>query len=118
MKQFKKGLALVSIVLLFGSCATISNLSTFDSGASLSSGNYNYVKTVSAERSSNLLFGVIGGSDHSQKAIDDLRSKANLKNNQALANVSVVKTIHYGIFFVTHTVKVTADVVYFTPESE
>lgn len=116
MKRLKKTLALVCVVLLFGSCATMSNLSSFDSGVSLSSGNYYYVKTVSAERTSSLLFGVLGGTDHSQKAIDDLRKNANLEKNQALANVSVVKTTRYSLFFVKYTVKVTADVVRFETE--
>ena len=113
MKRFKKYLALVSIVLLFASCSVISDVAAFDSGTSTSSANFKYVKTVKGEATSTYLLG-LGGSNHSQKAMDELKKNANLQANQALSNVSVVKTVKYSLF-PTRKVTITADVIEFIP---
>ena len=113
MKRLKQYLALVSVVLLFASCAVISDLSAFDSGTALSSANFKYVKSVQGEASSTSFLG-LGGGNNSQRAMDELKRNANLQANQALSNVSVVKNVTYSLL-ITRKVTITADVIEFIP---
>ena len=95
----------------------MSNLTAIDTGTALSSANYHYVKTVEGTAYSAYLLGLFGG-DNARDAIIDAKAKAQLKNNQALANVAVVNKTQFLLFglIIKVTTTITADVVEFEQE--
>ncbi len=115
-KQMKRLLLiLIPVIMCFAasSCSTFSSLNAIDTGTALSSANFHYVKTVQGEATSTYIFGFAGGND-AGKAIADAKAKADLKDNQALANVAIVNTqrIVLGIIIRVKTT-VSADVIEF-----
>ena len=112
----KKVISLFIIAIVYASltgCATLSNLNTVDTGTAVSSANFHYVKSVRGEATSTYILGFAGGND-AGRAIADVKAKAGLKDNQALANVAVVNTqrIILGVIIKVKT-SVTADVIEF-----
>lgn len=113
MRKNKKHLLPLLGLLSLSSCATLSDLGTISGGAALDQANFSYIGSVNGSSSSVLLLGFIGGSNAAQKAVDQLRKKANLQDNQALTNIAVSKAVSYGIFTTTTTFNVSADIVEF-----
>ncbi len=113
MKKFIPLLIAVALCFAATGCATMSSLTAVDTGTAITSGNFHYVKTVEGTATSTLFLG-FGGTNNAGKAVADARAKADLKANQALANVTVVDTqkIILGLV-VTIKTTVTADVVEF-----
>lgn len=103
--------ALISVVV--SSCATFSSLNAIDTGTAVTAANFHYIGSVEGSASSTYLFGLFGG-NNTGKAIEEAKKKANLKDNQALTNVSVVNTqkILFGIIIVVETT-VSADIIEF-----
>ena len=93
------------------SCMTTSAVSAMSDGTAISAANFSYVSTVKAEAYL-LLF---GGSNVEQQVLDQLRSKATLKDGQALTNIRLTTEEEYilGGIVIKKTVHGTADIVQF-----
>ncbi|MBQ2375421.1 MAG: hypothetical protein II298_01975 [Bacteroidales bacterium] len=107
-------IAIVAIVTVFGfSSCSHSNLNGVLNGTELNSANYEYVRPITSTAEATYIFG-IGGGNVEQQAIEDLRKKANLKQNQALNNYSVTTDWYFFLPFVAiKTVTASADIVEF-----
>jgi hypothetical protein len=110
----KKLIILIFSVVLLSSCATHSGY--IASSASLSKANFSYKKQISGTSKATYVFGLGGFSKQSliDEAKRNMLAENPLKENQALANVSVSwKKSSYTIFVIINKCIVTADIVEF-----
>jgi hypothetical protein len=114
----KKLLALIAVVAMafsMTSCMTTSAVSAMSDGTAISAANFSYVSTVKAEADCNVYLLLFGGSNVEQQVLDQLRSKATLKDGQALTNIRLTTEEEYilGGIVIKKTVHGTADIVQF-----
>ena len=115
-KKLLRALSILALCLFLNSCITISQLDAFETGTALSSSNFRYVKSVEGQASGVYIAGLFGSNNNATAAIKAMKKDAQLKENQALANVSVDESydvVLFGIVIFTHAYA-TADVVEFT----
>ena len=95
----RKYLFVIPLMALLSSCIGLTNISTPQTVA-LSEGNFKFVKTVSAETKALYVFGIGGFKDEANEdVVEKLRLRANLQQNQALADIRVKSTTktYFGI---------------------
>lgn len=121
MKSILSGLSLCLSGLFLTSCFGAHNL-TITPSVSLERANYKYIGTVSAEQGAVYVLG-IGGMRQEQmeyNAYSKMVEKANLKPNQAIANISykTSKRLYFpfGFFCAKVTTVVSGTIVEFLPE--
>jgi hypothetical protein len=113
----KKVLGLLSVVVMMSSCVAFHG-GSIQNSASLSQGNFDYVKKgVTGSATATYILG-IGGNAKSKladEARQDMLSKNPLNSNQALVNITqdVKNSFVLGLFYHTMTYSITADVVEF-----
>ena len=114
MRKILLAVIAISVTLLLPSCIGLTNISTPHTVA-LNQGNFKFVKSISAETKATYVFGIGGFKDKANEdVIDNLRLKANLQPNQALADVHVKVTTKTYLGIVTkRTLTASASVVEF-----
>lgn len=110
----KKYLFVIPIMALLSSCIGLTNISTPQTVA-LSEGNFKFVKSVSAEIKALYIFGIGGFKDEANEdVVEKLRLRADLQQNQALADIRVKTTTKTYLGIVTkRTLTAAASVVEF-----
>lgn len=113
----KKVLGLLSVVVMMSSCVAFHG-GSLQSSASLSQGNFDYVKKgISGSATATYILGIGGNAKFkiSDEARKDMLSKNPLNSNQALVNVTqdVKNSYVLGLLYQTMTYSITADVVEF-----
>lgn len=94
--------------ILLCSCGGLTNITTPNSVA-LNQGNFRFVKTVSAEVSSCYVFGIGGLSSHATSdVVEELKTSAQLQQNQALADIRIKTTTKVWVFGAVVRRKLTA----------
>ena len=111
MKQL---IFLLSVIVLFSSCFTISDGNIGSSSAALNASNFRYVETVNGKSQAVMFLG-LGGINNGlvRKAVNSLRK--DLKPNQALTNITIDKntTVILGGLLINKTIYISANVVEF-----
>lgn len=114
----KRSILLMVTALSMWSCVGLTHI-TSPNSVSLNQGNFKFVKTVSAETQASYILGIGGFSDQANvDVIDLLRRKANLAQNQALADIHIKKTTKVWAlgFYITRILTATATVVEFSSD--
>lgn len=94
--------------ILLCSCGGLTNITTPNSVA-LNQGNFRFVKTVSAEVSSCYVFGIGGLSSRATSdVVEELKTSAQLQQNQALADIRIKTTTKVWVFGAVVRRKLTA----------
>jgi len=117
-KMKKKLLAVIAVVAMafsMTSCMTTSAVSAMSDGTAISAANFSYVGSVKADADCNVYLLLFGGSNVEQQVLDQLRSKANLKDGQVLTNIRLTTEEKYviGGIVIKKIVHGTADIVQF-----
>lgn len=114
MKKILLAVIAISVTLLFSSCVGLTNI-TAPQTVALNQGNFRFVKSVNAEVEALYIFGFGGIRDRANEDIvENLRLKAKLKSNQALADIRIKTTTKSYIGIVTkRTLMASATVVEF-----
>jgi len=113
----KRLIFIVSIVVLFSSCFTLSDGNIGSSSAALSTNNFKYLRTVNGKSQSVMILGLGGLNDGLvKKAVNYLRK--DLKSNQALTNITIDKnvTFWFGGLIINQKIYASADIVEFNNE--
>lgn len=111
----KKIILMMVAAILLCSCGGLTNISTPNSVA-LNQGNFKFIKTVTAKTNASYVLGIGGLSDSAtEDVLEKLKITANLKPNQALADIRVKCTtkVWFIGFYITRTLTATASVVEF-----
>ena len=111
----KKNLFLISIVILLSSCVGFTYVTPPNSVA-LNQGNFQFIKTVSAETKATYILGIGGmSSSATSDVVNALTENAELERNQALANIHIKTTTKFwfGGLVCKRTITATANVVEF-----
>lgn len=104
----KKFFLIPLTAILLCSCGGLTNITTPNSVA-LNQGNFRFVKTVSAEVSSCYVFGIGGLSSHATSdVVEELKTSAQLQQNQALADIRIKTTTKVWVFGAVVRRKLTA----------
>ena len=94
----KKFFLIPLTAILLCSCGGLTNITTPNSVA-LNQGNFRFVKTVSAEVSSCYVFGIGGLSSRATSdVVEELKTSAQLQQNQALADIRIKTTTKVWVF--------------------
>ena len=99
MKKLLKGAILVCAVVMFTGCGVMNhmtaNTNLTQTSVELSAANYRIVGTVSGTATDNYIFGIGGLSKKAlaNNSYAEMVANANLKDNQAIINVSTVERI-------------------------
>ena len=113
----KRLIFVLSILVFFSSCFTISDGNIGSSSAALNASNFRYLETVNGQSQAVRFLG-LGGINNGliRKAVNSLRK--DLKPNQALTNITIDKNITFilGGLLINKTIYVSADVVEFDKE--
>lgn len=111
----KKNLILISIAVLLSSCAGFTYV-TPPNTVALNQGNFQFIKTVSAETKATYILGIGGMSSFANAdVVDALTANAELGRNQALANIHIKTTTKFWLcgLVCKRTLTATANVVEF-----
>jgi len=114
MKRALLTSVLFTVSFLLTSCAFHQGI--MENSASLGSANFSYIKqTVQGDASATYILGIGGLGKHTlvDEAKQRMVASSPLKNNQALANITVNFKTTYAIVFVKVKCTVTADIVEF-----
>lgn len=104
----KKFFLIPLTAILLCSCGGLTNITTPNSVA-LNQGNFRFVKTVSAEVSSCYVFGIGGLSSRATSdVVEELKTSAQLQQNQALADIHIKTTTKVWVFGAVVRRKLTA----------
>lgn len=104
----KKFFLIPLTAILLCSCGGLTNITTPNSVA-LNQGNFRFVKTVSAEVSSCYVFGIGGLSSRATSdVVEELKTSAQLQQNQALADIRIKTTTKVWVFGAVVRRKLTA----------
>lgn len=105
MKKFLMGAMLLCVAMIFTGCGVMNQLTTnvnmTETSVQLTSGNYKVVKTVSGEATDTYVFGIGGLSKDAlaKNSYAEMVRNANLKDNQAIINVSTVEDYKAYVVF-------------------
>ena len=110
---------LMFAVAMFTGCGVMNNMTTnanlTETSVNLSAANYHVVGTVSGSATETYVFG-IGGLSKSALAKNsyaDMVAKANLKDNQAIINVSTVENVKAYVVYAKREMVTTGVVIEF-----
>lgn len=114
----KKIFLMMVAAMTLWSCGGLTYI-TSPNSVSLNQGNFKFVRTVSAETQASYILGIGGLSDQANDdVIELLRQKANLSQNQALADIHIKTTTKIWAlgFYTTRTLTASAMVVEFSSD--
>ena len=116
----KKLILTLCSAILLTSCAGLMQITTPQTVA-LNDGNFRFIKSVSASTKATYVIGIGGLSNQANEdVIEKLITKAELRPNQALADIRIqtMNKCFLGFLVVTRTTKASATVVEFLPSRE